>query len=81
MCIRQRATEDPPGSGGVHWQEFFKAVRASGYNKWLTIEGFGFSLGALSAAASIWRDLAASSDDIAFHGATFLRSQLELPSA
>ena len=69
-----------PGSGGVHWQEFFKAVRAAGYNKWLTIEGFGFSLGALSAAASIWRDLAASSDDIALHGAAFLRDQLALSS-
>jgi D-psicose/D-tagatose/L-ribulose 3-epimerase len=69
-----------PGSGGVHWQEFFKAVRAAGYNKWLTIEGFGFSLGALSAAASIWRDLAASPDDIALHGAAFLRDQLALSS-
>jgi D-psicose/D-tagatose/L-ribulose 3-epimerase len=50
------------------------------YDKWLTIEGFGFSLGALSAAASIWRDLAASPDDIALHGAAFLRDQLALPS-
>ena len=69
-----------PGSGGVHWQEFFKAVRGVGYDEWLTIEGFGFSLGALSAAASIWRDLAASPDDIAFNGASFLRNQLALPS-
>ena len=65
-----------PGLGAVHWQEFFEALHASGYNKWLTIEGFGFSLGALSAAASIWRDLAASPDDIAFQGASFLRNQL-----
>ena len=67
-----------PGSGGVHWHEFFKALSASGYNKWLTIEGFGFSLGALSAAASIWRDLATSPDEIAFQGAAFLRDQLAM---
>jgi hypothetical protein len=65
-----------PARGGVHWQEFFKAVRAAGYDKWLTIEGFGFSLGALSAAASIWRDLATSPDDVALHGAAFCETSL-----
>ena len=28
------------------------------YDKYLTIESFGFALGELSAAASIWRDIA-----------------------
>ena len=65
-----------PGSGGVHWAEFFAAIEQVRYDRWLTIEGFGFSLGPLSAAASIWRDLALSSDDIAFQGAAFLRGQL-----
>lgn len=65
-----------PGSGGVHWAEFFEAIAAVNYDRWLTIEGFGFSLGALSAAASIWRDLARSSDDIAVQGAAFLRGRL-----
>jgi transposase len=37
------------------------------------IEGFGFSLGALSTAASIWRDLAPAAEDIAFKGLPFLR--------
>jgi D-psicose/D-tagatose/L-ribulose 3-epimerase len=65
-----------PGTGGVRWDEFFEALHVLRYNKWLTIEGFGFSLGALSAAASIWRDLAPSPNDIAFSGAAFLREQL-----
>src|SRR5439155_12763980 len=47
-----------PGSGHVAWTEFFAAVAEIGYDRWLTIESFGFALGALSAAAAIWRDLA-----------------------
>jgi D-psicose/D-tagatose/L-ribulose 3-epimerase len=45
------------------------------YDGWLTIESFGFALGELSAAASIWRDLASSPETIAFEGVKFLRSQ------
>jgi len=44
-----------------------------GYNRWLTIESFGFRLGELSAAASIWRDIAPTPDAIAFEGVKFLR--------
>lgn len=63
-----------PGSGHISWPEVFDSLRNVGYDGWLTIEGFGFSLGALSAAASIWRDLAATPDSIAFDGLRFLRS-------
>jgi D-psicose/D-tagatose/L-ribulose 3-epimerase len=62
-----------PGSGHVNWPEVAAALREANYNGWLTIEGFGFSLGALSAAASIWRDLAPTPDAIAFDGLPFLR--------
>jgi D-psicose/D-tagatose/L-ribulose 3-epimerase len=62
-----------PGSGHVAWDEFFAALRQIGYDRWLTIESFGFSLGELSAAASIWRDLAPNPEDIAFDGVKFLR--------
>jgi D-psicose/D-tagatose/L-ribulose 3-epimerase len=57
----------------VAWQEFFDTVSALGYDRWLTIESFGFAAGALSAAAAIWRDLAPSVDAIAFDGLGFLR--------
>jgi D-psicose/D-tagatose/L-ribulose 3-epimerase len=62
-----------PGSGHVAWAEFFAAVDEIGYDRWLTIESFGFSLGAMSAAAAIWRDLASSPEAIAFDGVKFLR--------
>lgn len=64
-----------PGTGHVQWPEVFRTLREIGYNRSLTIESFGFSVGALSAAASIWRDLAPSAEDIAFEGLRFLKSQ------
>ena len=45
-----------PGSGHVAWTEFFSTVADLGYDRWMTIESFGFSLGALSTAAAVWRD-------------------------
>jgi D-psicose/D-tagatose/L-ribulose 3-epimerase len=69
-CENDRGT---PGTGHVRWTEFFDAVKKTGYDGWLTIESFGFTLGGLSAAASIWRDLAASPETIAFEGVKFLR--------
>jgi D-psicose/D-tagatose/L-ribulose 3-epimerase len=63
-----------PGSGHIPWQQVFESLRRVAYDGWLTIEGFGFSLGALSAAASIWRDLAPTPDAIAFDGLRFLRT-------
>jgi D-psicose/D-tagatose/L-ribulose 3-epimerase len=62
-----------PGSGHVAWAECFAAIHEVGYNRWLTIESFGFSLGQLSAAASIWRDIAPTPDAVAFEGVKFLR--------
>lgn len=63
-----------PGSGNVNWPEFFSTIKSIQYDCWLVIESFGFSLGELSAAASIWRDLAADPESIAFEGVKFLRS-------
>jgi D-psicose/D-tagatose/L-ribulose 3-epimerase len=62
-----------PGTGHVDWLAVASALREGHYDGWLTIEGFGFSLGALSTAASIWRDLAPEAEDIAFKGLPFLR--------
>ena len=72
-CENDRGT---PGSGQVAWQEFFSAVNEIGYDRWLTIESFGFALGPLSAAAAIWRDLAPTPETIAFSGVRFLRAQV-----
>jgi D-psicose/D-tagatose/L-ribulose 3-epimerase len=70
-CENDRGT---PGSGHVDWSGVFGALREMKYDGWLTIESFGFALGELSAAASIWRDLAANPEDIAFEGVKFLKA-------
>jgi D-psicose/D-tagatose/L-ribulose 3-epimerase len=69
-----------PGSGHVEWPAFFAAVTGIGYDGWLTIESFGFSIEAIAAAAAIWRDLAPSVDDIAFEGIRFLRATSQAAS-
>jgi len=69
-CENDRGT---PGSGHVDWPGVFQALRDIGYDGWLTTESFGFTLGELSAAAAIWRDLAPRPDDIAFEGVKFLK--------
>jgi len=68
-----------PGTGHIEWPRVFGALRQVHYDSWLTIESFGFSLGALSAAASIWRDLAPSAEDIAVDGLRFLRKMETVP--
>lgn len=73
-CENDRGT---PGSGHVAWDGVFRALRDIGYDRWLTIESFGFALGDLSAAAAIWRDIEAKPEDIAFDGVRFLRSRAE----
>jgi len=72
-CENDRGT---PGTGHVAWSEIFATLKAIGYDRWLTIESFGFSLGDLSAAVCIWRDLAPTPDSIAWDGIKFLRKSL-----
>jgi D-psicose/D-tagatose/L-ribulose 3-epimerase len=69
-CENDRGT---PGSGHIEWRSVFAALRDIGYDGWLTIESFGFALPNISGAAAIWRDLAASPDEIPFEGVKFLR--------
>jgi D-psicose/D-tagatose/L-ribulose 3-epimerase len=69
-CENDRGT---PGTGHIEWQELFRALGELHYDGWLTIESFGFALGGLSAAASIWRDLAPTPESIAFDGVEFLK--------
>ncbi|HWQ56558.1 MAG TPA: sugar phosphate isomerase/epimerase family protein [Bryobacteraceae bacterium] len=70
-----------PGSGHVEWDAVFAALRDVGYDGWLTIESFGFSLGALSAAASIWRDIAPTPESIAWDGIQFLKRKMSAAAA
>jgi D-psicose/D-tagatose/L-ribulose 3-epimerase len=65
-----------PGSGHVEWREVFQALRQLNYDGWLTIEGFGFALKDLSAAAAIWRDIERTPESIAFEGVKFLKKSI-----
>ncbi len=70
-----------PGTGHIDWTGVFQSLRESGYDGWLTIESFGFALGELSAAASIWRDIAPSPESIAFEGIKFLKRGMAAAAA
>ena len=72
-CENDRGT---PGTGHVDWDGVLKAIIATGYDKWLTIESFGPSVKEIATAACVWRDLAPSPEDIAFNGGKFLRNKL-----
>jgi D-psicose/D-tagatose/L-ribulose 3-epimerase len=65
-----------PGTGHVEWKSVFQALHDLKYDGWLTIESFGFALGELSAAASIWRDIAPTPESIAYEGVKFLRKSV-----
>jgi D-psicose/D-tagatose/L-ribulose 3-epimerase len=65
-----------PGSGHIDWGSLLRALRDLEYDGWLTIESFGPSLGAFSAAVAIWRDIEPTPESIAFDGIDFLRRAL-----
>jgi D-psicose/D-tagatose/L-ribulose 3-epimerase len=65
-----------PGSGHIPWTDLLRALRDIGYDRWLTIESFGPSLGAFSAAVAIWREIEPTPDAIAFDGVRFLRKAI-----
>ena len=65
-----------PGSGHIAWPGLLRALHDLEYDGWLTIESFGPSLGAFSAAVAIWRDIEPTPDAIAFDGIAFLRRAL-----
>ena len=62
-----------PGRGHVPWRATFRALRAAGYDGWLTIEAFGTALPALAAATKIWRNLHASPGEVYEHGLRTIR--------
>jgi D-psicose/D-tagatose/L-ribulose 3-epimerase len=62
-----------PGSGHVEWPSLVAALRELNYNGCLVIESFGSTIKEIAAAACIWRDLAPSSEAIAYDGLRFLK--------
>lgn len=66
-----------PGRGNIPWAETFAAIRASGYDGWLTIEAFGRALPDLAAATKIWRDLFDDPADVYREGYRHIRRHLD----
>lgn len=64
-----------PGTGMVHWDETFAALRKANYDSWLVIEAFGRALPALAAATKVWRDLFPSPEDVYINGLRFMKAQ------
>lgn len=63
-----------PGADHFDWINFAGAVDDSGYEGPLVIESFTADNATIATAASIWRPLAASQDDLATEGLAFLRA-------
>lgn len=63
-----------PGRGHVPWDETFKAIKASGYDDWLTIEAFGRGLPELAAATRVWRDFSEGPEAVYREGFQTIRS-------
>jgi D-psicose/D-tagatose/L-ribulose 3-epimerase len=64
-----------PGTGMVHWDESFRALRRAKFDGWMVIEAFGRALPALAAATKVWRDLFASPEDVYTKGLHFMKEK------
>jgi D-psicose/D-tagatose/L-ribulose 3-epimerase len=64
-----------PGTGHVHWDETFKALRKVGYDGWLVIEAFGRALPDLAAATKVWRDLFPAAEEVYTQGLRFMKQK------
>lgn len=65
-----------PGAGNTPLAETLQALKAAGYDRWLTIEAFGLALPELAAATKIWRRLFAHEDDVVRDGYRAIRAGL-----
>ncbi len=64
-----------PGTGHVHWDETFEALRRVHYDGWLVIEAFGRALPALAAATRVWRDLFPSAEEVYTQWLRFMKEK------
>ena len=72
-CGTDRGT---PGNDHLDWDEITKALRAIKYQGDVVIESFTSDVKAVARAASIWRKIEPTRDEIAWKGLQFLKQQL-----
>ena len=73
-CRCAAATAGAPGGDQTDWKALVAALDEVGYAGPLNIESFTADNAAIATAASIWRPLAPTQDDLARDGLAFLRS-------
>lgn len=75
LCHIQANESDrgTPGTGNLDWIGIKEALTEIGYEKAIVIETFGEVSEEIARAASIWRPLANSSDDLAIDGLAFYK--------
>lgn len=61
-----------PGTGHVHWDETFDALRDARYDGWMVVEAFGLALPNIVAATKIWRKMFPSEDQLATDSLAFM---------
>jgi D-psicose/D-tagatose/L-ribulose 3-epimerase len=62
-----------PGTGLVHWEEVYKALKDCNYRGWITIESFTPDIKSIARLTAIWRKHAPSADDLARTGLTNIK--------
>jgi D-psicose/D-tagatose/L-ribulose 3-epimerase len=65
-----------PGSGHTPLGPTLRALKAAGYDGWLTIEAFGQALPDLAAATRVWRKFFADEDEVVTEGIRAIRAGL-----
>ncbi len=64
-----------PGRGHIDFPEIFAAIRATGFDDWVTVEAFGAGLPELAAATRVWRPLFPDHDTLFVESIDFIRRQ------
>lgn len=72
-CGSDRGT---PGGDHINWDKISAALSQVGYDKQIVIESFTTDVKVIAKAASIWRKLEPSQEDIAIKGLKFLKHNL-----
>ena len=72
-CGSDRGT---PGGDHTDWEGISAALKQIGYDGNVVIESFTPAVKVIAKAASIWRDMEPSQEDIAINGVAFLKSAL-----
>ncbi|MEX0937026.1 MAG: sugar phosphate isomerase/epimerase [Pirellulales bacterium] len=66
-----------PGTGHVHWDATFDALKEVNYDGWLTVEAFGLSLPEIAAATKIWRRMFKSEEELARESLAFMKQHYQ----